>query len=74
MILNCNILRDFGREIGGMEEEFQLMFLASEIVDGTFKYFKIEGRTWDRVDLIATYAYYMVKPEHQYHFMCMMLA
>ena len=39
-----------------------------------FKYFKIEGRTWDRVDLIATYAYYMVKPEHQYHFMCMMLA
>ena len=45
MILNCNILRDFGREIGGMEEEFQLMYLASEIVDGTFKYFKIERKT-----------------------------
>ena len=45
MILNCNILRNFGREIGGMEEEFQLMYLASEIVDGTFKYFKIERKT-----------------------------
>ena len=44
MILNCNILRDFSREIGGMEEEFQLMYLASEIVDGTFKYFKIERK------------------------------
>ena len=45
MILNCNILRNFGREIGGMEEEFQLMYLASEIVDGTFNYFKIERIT-----------------------------
>ena len=45
MILNCNILRDFTREIDEMEEEFQLMYLASEIVDGTFKYFKIERKT-----------------------------
>ena len=42
MILNCNILRDFLREIDEMAEEFQLMYLASEIVEGTFKYFKIE--------------------------------
>lgn len=27
-----------------MEEEFQLMYLASEIIDGTFKYFKIERK------------------------------
>ena len=45
MILNCNILRDFSREIDEMEEEFQLMYLASEIVDGTFNYFKIERIT-----------------------------
>ena len=45
MILNCNILRDFTREIDEMEEEYQLMHLASEIVDGTFKYFKIERKT-----------------------------
>ena len=44
MILNCNILIDFSREIEEMEEEFQLMYLASEIIDGTFKYFKIERK------------------------------
>ena len=27
-----------------MEEEYQLMYLASEIVEGTFKYFKIEQK------------------------------
>ena len=45
MILNCHILRDFSREIDEMEEEFQLMYLASEIVDGTFNFFKIERKT-----------------------------
>ena len=45
MVLNCNILRDFSREIDEMEEEFQIMYFASEIVDGTFKFFKIERKT-----------------------------
>ena len=45
MILNSLILSDKSREIDEMEEEFQLMYLASEIVDGTFKYFKIERKT-----------------------------
>ena len=45
MILNNYILRDFAMEIGEMEEEFQFMYLASEIVDGTFKFFKIERIT-----------------------------
>lgn len=37
-----------------------------------FSYFKIEGRTWDAIDLICTYAYYMVKPEFQFHFIACM--
>lgn len=37
-----------------------------------FKYFKIEGRTWSDIDLVATYAYYMVKPEYQHHFLSVM--
>ena len=45
MVLNCNILRDFSREIDEMEEEFQIMYFASEIVDGAFKFFKIERKT-----------------------------
>ena len=45
MNLNCFILRDFSREIDEMEEEFQLMYLASEIVDGAFNFFKIEQKT-----------------------------
>ena len=45
MVLNCNILRDFSREIDEMEEEFQIMYFASEIVDGNFKFFKIERKT-----------------------------
>ena len=36
MILNNYILRDFNKEIDEMENEFQLMYLASTIVDGTF--------------------------------------
>ena len=45
MILNNYILRDLTREIEEIEEEFQFMYLASEIVDGTFKFFKIERLT-----------------------------
>lgn len=37
-----------------------------------FSYYKIEGRTWSDADLIATYAYYMVKPEYQYYFISSM--
>ena len=45
MILNCYVLRDFSREIDEMKEEFQLMYLASEIVEGVFNFFKIERKT-----------------------------
>ena len=45
MILNSNILMDFSREIDEMDGEFQLMYFASEIVNGTFNYFKIERKT-----------------------------
>ena len=45
MILNSNILMDFSKEIDEMEGEFQLMYFASEIVDGAFNYFKIERKT-----------------------------
>ena len=31
-------------EINEMEEEFQLMYLSSEIIEGAFKYFKIERK------------------------------
>lgn len=37
-----------------------------------FQYYKIEGRTWTDADLIATYAYYMVKPEYQHFFFSLM--
>ena len=45
MLLNRYILNDSSREIEKMEEEFQLMYLASEIIDGTFNFFKIERDT-----------------------------
>lgn len=45
MLLNRYILNDSSREIEKMEEEFQLMYLASEIIDGTFNFFKIERNT-----------------------------
>ena len=45
MILDNYILKDLSREIDEMEKEFQFMYLASEIVDGTFKFFKIERIT-----------------------------
>ena len=44
MILNNYILSDKSREIEEMEDEFQLMYLASTIVDGTFNFFKIERK------------------------------
>ena len=37
-------MNDLSREINEMEEEFQLMYLASSIVDGTFNFFKIERK------------------------------
>ena len=45
MILDNYILKDVSKEIDEMEKEFQFMYLASEIVDGTFKFFKIERIT-----------------------------
>ena len=44
MISDCKILRDFSMEIGKMEDEFQLMYFASAIFDGTFDFFKIEWK------------------------------
>ena len=40
MILDSKILRNFDMEIEKMEEEFQLMYFASIIVDGAFNFFK----------------------------------
>lgn len=45
MILNSLILSDKSREIDEMDEEFQLMYLASIIVDSAFNFFKIERIT-----------------------------
>ena len=45
MILDNYILKDVSKEIDEMEKEFQFMYLASEIVDGSFKFFKIERIT-----------------------------
>ena len=47
MILNNYILVDKSREINEMEDEFRLMCLASEIVDGAFNFFNIERITSD---------------------------
>ena len=44
MILDSKILRNFDMEIEKMEEEFQLMYFASIIVDGAFDFFKIERK------------------------------
>ena len=44
MILNNYVLSDKSREIGEMKDEFQLKYLASTIVDGTFNFFKIERK------------------------------
>ena len=44
MISDCKILRDFSMEIDKMEDEFQLMYFASAIVDGAFDFFKIERK------------------------------
>ena len=48
MILNSLILSDKSREIDEMDEEFQLMYLASIIVDSAFNFFKIERITSDK--------------------------
>ena len=44
MILNKYILSNKSREIKEMRDEFQLMYLAPIIVDGTFNFFKIEQK------------------------------
>ena len=44
MILNNYILSDKNREIEEMEDEFQLMYLASTIVDCAFNFFKIKRK------------------------------
>ena len=44
MLLNNYILSDKSKEIEEMEDEFQLMYLASTIIDGTFNFFKIERK------------------------------
>ena len=66
MILDNYILKDLSREIDEMEKEFQFMYLASEIVDGTFKFFKIERITsgpgkppFDLKDMIKLIFYIM---------------
>ena len=46
MILNNYILSDKSREIAEMEDEFQLMYLVSTIVDGTFNFFKIKRKNF----------------------------
>lgn len=38
-----------------------------------FSYFKIEGRTWFDIDLILTYANFMVKPSQQLYFISLFL-
>lgn len=45
MILNNYILSYKSKEIEEMEDEFQLMYLASTIVDGAFNFFKIERKS-----------------------------
>ena len=45
MMLDNQILKDNGMEISRMENEFQLMYFASVIVDGAFNFFKIERKT-----------------------------
>ena len=45
MLLNSMILRDFSDEIDEMVEEFQLMYLASEIIEGAFNFFEIKHDT-----------------------------
>ena len=42
MLLGSMILKDCGKHVEEMEEEFQLMYFASEIIGGTFEFFKIE--------------------------------
>ncbi|WP_296893095.1 hypothetical protein [uncultured Methanobrevibacter sp.] len=37
-------MSDKSKEIEEMEDEFQLMYLASTIIDGTFNFFKIERK------------------------------
>ena len=44
IILNNYILSDKSGEIEEMGDEFQLMYLASTIVDGTFNFFKNEQK------------------------------
>lgn len=39
--------------------------LYTDYVDKGFQHFKIEGRTLHSLDIIESYIYYMVKPEHK---------
>ena len=39
------ILRDFTGEIDKLSEEFQFMYLASKIINGSFNFFKIKCST-----------------------------
>lgn len=41
MITEHHILSNFNQEINEMEEESRLMYFASEIIEGTFNFFKI---------------------------------
>jgi len=47
MIMDYSILDNFRKDIDEMNKEFQIMYLASAIVDGTFDYFKIERNVYN---------------------------
>lgn len=42
--------------------------LYSTYLDKGFKYFKLEGRTFKSLEIIAFFAKYLIKPEYQYFF------
>ena len=63
----CNIKQ------GSLHPDTKKHHLTYELIKNVyaplgFEHFKIEGRTWEALSLILTYANYMVKPEYRDQF------
>lgn len=52
-------------DITELETHISPQAILEKYIPMGFKHFKIEGRTSNDINLLETYIYYMVKPEHQ---------
>ncbi|MCH5347690.1 MAG: U32 family peptidase [Oscillospiraceae bacterium] len=61
----CPYMNNNIYDITDLETHISPETIIDKYVPMGFKHFKIEGRTATDINLLETYVYYMVKPEHQ---------